>query len=526
MKHKIPIVALVAVLVALLATPMLVPEVQAIPNAGEMELLFEGLPVIDDPNHPDYNPIKLNAGEEVVVRVIIINASLVDWSVTLNAKDSGNVNYIGEPQTKSIEASGNDYVDMKFFTNKFTREGVGDLVITMRVIGDGIGNTITQDVHFEINSSLSSSGNFNKIMGVIPNTLSDPFDRPIASAIITMAIWFLIAILTIKVIIPGIIHFPLRGRKAINRANVKSARKMIFSVVIIFGVYESLKVIGASEYVIDFSGRVAAILYVFLGALLLWEIYRVVVEHVFSRRGPDGGAGAVDQTLIPLFNMIGKIILVTIAVAIIFSLLGADLVGIVAGAGIAGLALSLGAQSMLRQFFSGITLLTTRPFKEGDFVKIDNSVELKVQKVGIMTTWFKTPWNEEIITMPNDKVASSYITNMTGENLIYRFNLFLEVTRDADITLAKKLLTDAAMEHSEIIKDGTVSMPYARATDITPSGIKLRLAAFVYNYEDSWGIEASLRERALKDFKANGIQMAYQRIDVRTEPNEKIDYDL
>lgn len=527
MKHKIPIMALVAVLIALLAAPMLMPEVQAAeqPNVGEIKLLFEGLPVVNDPLDPEYNPIRLNAGEEVEIRVVITNTSSAKWSATINAKDSENVNYIGTPQTRIIEASDFDNIDMKFSTDKFTRQGVGDLTIKMHIIGDISDYTVTETVHFEISSNLSASGYFNKIMGVFPNTLPEPFDNPIASAIITMVIWFLIAVLMIKAIIPGIMHFPLRGRKTINRNNVKSARKMIFSVVIIYGFYEALKVLGASEYVIDFSGRVAAILYVLLGALLLWEIYLVVVEHVFSRRGPDGGPGVVDQTLIPLFNMIGKIIIVTIAVAFIFSLLGADLVGIVAGAGIAGLALSLGAQSMLRQFFSGITLLTTRPFKEGDYVKIDNSVELKVQKVGIMTTWFKTPWNEEIITMPNDKVASSYITNMTGENLIYRFNLFLEVTRDTDITLAKKLLSDAAMEHPGIIKDGTVFMPFARATDITPSGIKIRLAAFVYNYEDSWGIEASLRERALKEFKENGIKMAYQTLDVRSSI-EKLEPDI
>ncbi len=526
MKHKIPIMALVAVLVVLLATPMLLPDAQADPNTGEMKLLFEGLPVVNDPNDIDYNPIRLNAGEEVDVRVVITNTSAVDWIVTLNAKDSENVNYIGDPQTRTIEASGFDFIDIIFSTDKFTRQGTGNLDLTLHIIGDVSDRTVTEVIHFEISSSLTSSGYFNKILGVIPNTLPDPFNIPIASAIFTLAIWFLIAIVLIMGIIPGVMHFPLKGRKAINKKNVKSARKVMFSVVMIYGAYETLKVLGVSEYIIDFSGRIAAILYVLLGALLAWEIYRVAVEHLFSRRGPDGGPGAVDQTLIPLFNMIGKIMIVTIAVAMVFSLLGADLVGIVAGAGIAGLALSLGAQSMLRQFFSGITLLTTRPFKEGDFIKIDDSVELKVQKVGIMTTWFKTPWNEEIITMPNDKVASSYITNMTGENLHYRFNLFVEVTRDADITLAKKLLADAAMEHPDIIKDGTVFMPFARATDITPSGIKIRLAAFVYNYEDSWGIEASLRERALKDFKANGIQMAYQRIDIRNESSERIDPDI
>ncbi|HKM14230.1 MAG TPA: mechanosensitive ion channel domain-containing protein [Candidatus Methanomethylophilaceae archaeon] len=526
MKRKITIMTLFVVIVALLAAPMLVPEAQAAPNMGEMEFLFEGLPV--DSN---VNPIRLNAGEEVEVRVFITNTSPVNWTVTLNARDSPNITYVGEPVTLFVEAAGGEKSvrehDMKFSTDKFTREGAGDSEITLHIMDGGPGYTVTDLIHFDISSNLSAAGNFNKIMGVVPNVLPEPFDSPTASAIFTLAIWFLIAILIVKAIIPAIMFLPMRGRRKVNKTEeVKSAYKMVFIVVIIYGLYETLKVLGASEYIIDFSGRVAGVLYVLLGALITWEIYTVAVEHIFSRRGPDGGPGAVDQTLIPLFNMIGKIIIGTIAIAVAFSVLGADLVGIVAGAGIAGLALSLGAQSMLRQFFSGITLLTTRPFKEGDLVIIGDSIELKVQKVGIMTTWFKTPWNEVVISIPNDKVASSNISNMTGENLFYRFNLFLEVSRDADITLAKKLLEDAAMEHPEVIKDGTVFMPFARAMDVTESGIKIRLAAFAYNYEDSWGVEAALRERALKDFKANGIRMAYNRIDIRTDPTSKVDYDL
>ncbi len=535
MKRKIPIMALIAIFVTLLAAPMLVPEAQAITNTGEIKSYFNGAPV--DINE---NPILIDAGGEVEVMFVISNTSATDdWFVVFKAINSDNVNL------KNISYEDTTYdrnnlplhldnsvkepavVWVTFFTDKFTREGSENLELELHV-DDGVTKYIINEaINFNISSNLSAAGNFNKIMGVVPNVLPEPFDGPTASAIFTLAIWFLIAILIIKVVIPAIIFLPMRGRKKVNKTDeVKSAYKMIFIVVIIYGLYETLKVLGASEYIIDFSGRIAGVLYVLLGALITWEIYIVAVEHLFSRRGPDGGPGAVDQTLIPLFNMIGKIIIGTIAIAVVFSVLGADLVGIVAGAGIAGLALSLGAQSMLRQFFSGITLLTTRPFKEGDLVIIGDSIELKVQKVGIMTTWFKTPWNEVVISMPNDKVASSNISNMTGENLFYRFNLFLEISRDANITLAKKLLEDAAMEHPEVIKDGTVFMPFARAMDVTDSGIMIRLAAFAYNYEDSWGVEAALRERALKDFKANGIRMAYNRIDIRTDPTSKVDYDL
>ena len=143
-----------------------------------------------------------------------------------------------------------------------------------------------------------------------------------------------------------------------------------------------------------------------------------------------------------------------------------------------------------------------------------------------MTTWFNNPWNAEIIAMPNDKVSASNITNLTRDNLFYRFNLFLEISRDADIDLAKKILVDAAMDQPQIITDGSMMMPFARVTDVTDSGLKIRLAAYVYVYEEYWGAEAVIRERAIREFKENGIRMAYKRLEVRTEPRGTEDYDL
>ena len=68
---------------------------------------------------------------------------------------------------------------------------------------------------------------------------------------------------------------------------------------------------------------------------------------------------------------------------------------------------------------------------------------------------------------------------------------------------------------------GAIMMPFARATGLTDSGIKIRLSAYVYDYENQWSAEAAIMERVLKEFKENGIRLAYVRYDIRTEVEEK-----
>lgn len=530
MKRNVQIMALVAVLATILLVPFAIPEAEAQP---ELDIKFEGSFITE-------KTPSIEAGQNAEITIFLRNNSGVDWeSVTLFARGGTNVEYDKAvlydseiPSGKEIHLGnvihGSDatIVRMIFTTDKYTKAGSDSIKIVMSYSEAAVPQPeYEQSIPFTITSGLSVGGSFNKVMGIIPNTLPEPLNQPLVSAAITLVMWLFISLAFV-----GIIHLltyiPMKRSALIKKTNLRDAYKFILLVGLIYGIYESLRVYGASEYIIDMAGTVTAILYVILGALIAWEIYETVIQYLFTRKGLDISTGEVDETLIPLFNMLGKIGISTIAVAGIFSALGADLMGIIAGAGIAGLALSLGAQSMLRQFFSGITLLTTRPFKEGDLVKIDGSGDLQVHKVGIMTTWFNNPWNAEIIAMPNDKVSASNITNLTRDNLFYRFNLFLEISRDADIDLAKKILVDAAMDQPQIITDGSMMMPFARVTDVTDSGLKIRLAAYVYVYEEYWGAEAVIRERAIREFKENGIRMAYKRLEVRTEPRGTEDYDL
>ena len=75
---------------------------------------------------------------------------------------------------------------------------------------------------------------------------------------------------------------------------------------------------------------------------------------------------------------------------------GFDVVSIVAGLGIVGIAVGFAAQSTLSNFIAGITLLIERPFRIGDWVTI-NGQDGKVVKIALRTTWLRT--RDNIFTM-------------------------------------------------------------------------------------------------------------------------------
>lgn len=460
-------------------------------------------------------------------------------NITVKSQASGErIIYFEQPQfneriskvvIEDLDKPISIFSDSHTFTAVITPDpdthGSGEVILRM-VVGDPATDTIQKieiPIGIDVRSATYSEGYYNKIMGIYGNPLGEPFDRPIYAALITLAIWALIGIVAAYGVMPAILRAPLRSNQQTRKEITRSIGKMIVMFATVAGIGQALRVYGAQDSYILLFDSLSLVMYVILGAIIAWKLYLVIIDSVFRKIGTNTSIGGVDETLIPLFRMIGKIAIGTIAAGGIFSALGADLVGIIAGAGIAGLALSLGAQSTLNQFFSGLSLLLTRPFREGDIVKIGTEgTVLKVDRVGVMNTRFFHNDNEQVITMPNNMVSSSVIYNYTAENRFYHLYIYFGVAYGSDIDKAKSIMMEAALDNPNVMKEGSVPMPGVRMTALADSSITLRLSIYVYDYNDSFSVDGQIRERVYKEFLENGIEIPFPQLDVhlKSEPAE------
>lgn len=123
----------------------------------------------------------------------------------------------------------------------------------------------------------------------------------------------------------------------------------------------------------------------------------------------------IDASLKSFFRSAIKAVLWTIAVIIIAGTLGIPVTSLVAVLSVAGVALSLALQGLLSNLFSGITLLTTHPFKVGDYVEISGQSGT-VKSIGLFYTGLATVDNR-MIYAPNGSVTSGQIVNFSAEDL-------------------------------------------------------------------------------------------------------------
>ena len=378
---------------------------------------------------------------------------------------------------------------------------------------------VTVEKSMSIRSRMASENEYNRIMGIWNNPFPSPFDTAVYAAAVTFAVWFVIALFVSSILVPLIVPFFIKDDKKEHRDIKKRVWMPLFVLIMLFGLTECMNVIGAGEYIITLANGVAGIAYVLLGALIAWRVYVTVCE-AFIRHASENN-GRVDRSVMPLLLMIGKIVIGMVTFGAMLAVLGFNLMIIVTGAGVIGIAISLGAQSTLSQFFSGLTLLINRPFRPGDIVMIDGRNDiLKVIKVGFVMSTFKNWSNSEVITMPNGKVVSSTIINVTTGAKTYRISVDIGVAYGTDVEKAKRLALEAMTEHPRIVKDGSEENPKVRFQAFGESAVMIRVSGYVDDFEDNGSITAEIRESIYRKYNENGIEIAFPQMDVRIRSRE------
>jgi small-conductance mechanosensitive channel len=140
--------------------------------------------------------------------------------------------------------------------------------------------------------------------------------------------------------------------------------------------------------------------------------------------------------------------------------LGISLAPVLTALGIGSLAVALGLQDTLSNFFSGISLVTDKPFRPGDFVRIEGGgQEGYVEAIGWRSTHLRT-LGDGVVVVPNATLAKSVLTNFGSANPHLVKRVRLDVALESDVGHVETVFTTEAL--------GFVSLPGVRP-DPAPS---------------------------------------------------------
>jgi MscS family membrane protein len=177
---------------------------------------------------------------------------------------------------------------------------------------------------------------------------------------------------------------------------------------------------------------------------ITWTFLRIIdfVALVFSYRGSLTTSKSDDQ-LIPFVKELVKIVTYIIAVFVVLGLVfKINVLTLIAGLGIGGIAVALAAKDSLENLFGSFTIFIDKPFVVGDLVKIDG-IEGNIEKVGFRSTQIRSV-NRSIITVPNKKMIDGALENLTLRNF-RRIKFSIGLSYETPATTLKKIIAEINM---------------------------------------------------------------------------------
>jgi small-conductance mechanosensitive channel len=221
----------------------------------------------------------------------------------------------------------------------------------------------------------------------------------------------------------------------------------------------------------------------------------------------------INDRVFPLLEIVVKYLIWFAALLLLLDNFEIDITPILAGAGIAGIAIALAAQDILSNFFGGAIITVDQPFKIGDRIMFENHFG-DIISIGPRSTRLKTLDNL-IVTIPNSKLTSNIVINYAQPDVKMKVRIPFSVAYGSDIQRVKEILMEIAAEAAEktswVLKDPAPSVYFLEFAESSLNG---QLIVWTNNYDNSWDVKDFINSQIDEQFKNRNIEIPFRQVDL------------
>lgn len=237
------------------------------------------------------------------------------------------------------------------------------------------------------------------------------------------------------------------------------------------------------------------------------------------------------KTMLPLLENVVSYVIYGFAGVLAIQQLGVDITAILAGAGVVGLAIGFGAQSLVKDLISGFFLLFDGLVAVGDVITMDAHTGL-VEKIGIRNTQIRK-FSGELRTIPNGDLTSFGNFNRGFMRAIVPVGIAYEANIEDAMAVLRKIAQDYADQHQDIVLEDPMIQG---VMNFNASDVEVRVVLKVVP-GNQWQAERDLRRMIKAYFDDRNVEIPFPRhivyvrdenewdntIDVTDTPPEKVD---
>ncbi|MEO0092277.1 MAG: mechanosensitive ion channel family protein [candidate division WOR-3 bacterium] len=257
---------------------------------------------------------------------------------------------------------------------------------------------------------------------------------------------------------------------------------------------------GSPERISHFLIKILTINVIIIFGIVIYRIVSWVLSRMLKKHQEPRA-----MTIIPLTNSILKYITFFIVLIAVLREFGINYGAILAGAGVIGLAVGFGAQTLIRDIISGFFILFENLISVGDVIEIGSESGV-VERIGLRTTQFRD-YSGVLRTIPNGELTRFGNYNRDFMRALITVDLDYDTDITKGMTIAEKVAKDWAKQRHEIVLEG----PEVQGIlGFSPSGMTIRIVVKV-KPQTQWDAERELRRLLKLAFDEQGIKIPAER---------------
>lgn len=289
-----------------------------------------------------------------------------------------------------------------------------------------------------------------------------------------------------RTVIRGITKAAAGTKTNLDDALVTTISAPLKIVPIIVGVYIAVEVIDLPEEAQNFANQVLRSL---IAISIFWTLNRAVgaFSFVFTGLRQTLSSAIVDWMVKAL-----QVLFLIIGAAAVLDIWGIPIGPIIAGLGVFGIAVGLGAQDLFKNLIAGLLILTEKRFGPGEWIAVDGICEGTVEKINFRSTLIRR-FDKSPMYVPNSKLSDNAVTNfsrMTHRRIKWVVGVEYRTTVDQLKYIRDEI--EAYLWDNEAFAKPPAAALFVRVDTFNSSSIDFMI--YTFTHTTNWGEWLKLKE--------------------------------
>ncbi|MBU0628598.1 MAG: mechanosensitive ion channel family protein [Nanoarchaeota archaeon] len=347
------------------------------------------------------------------------------------------------------------------------------------------------------------------ILSITEASIQEIIRNKYTQSFLTLALFFVFAKLAAWVAERFILKLAAKTKTEVDDIIVKKTRTPMSILLFVLGIKLAVVPLNLEAATSAMANHIISTLAVLLLSYVVVVILDILLEAGIKRKALKTGAEA-DENLILISTKTSRVVFFIIAALFILRIWDIQIGPLLASLGIIGVAVAFGLQNTLGNIFGGVSLLLDRSIKVGDVVKIDEETSGTVIDVGLRSTRIKT-WNNEVVIIPNGKLAGVNIKNYVLPNSEARIEVLFSVAYGSDVDKVKKVVMGEIKKLDNLSKSHDPSVMFI---EMGASSLNFKCLVWIKSYKERFATKEKLNCLIYNSFSKNKISIPFPQMDV------------